>query len=194
MDKVKVWTKQHINILDTLKNEGRHVAKKEYLQKNENSNLVIGSYNWLMKFHPDIENCPKDADYPIWVALSKASNVPLSKDTVLLELEIDPSLLTYISVAKWGDMTNLFYLPADAEDEARHKKMLDRFGINDPDAYMSPFYPMIKKEIQQSWSRLFEEKVDKDKEYYYGLLWEIKAEWVTNVEFAKEEEGDEDVR
>ena len=186
MEKVRVWTKQNIKIMDEINRTGRHVTRKEYLQQEENSHLITGSYNWLMKYHPDLANRPEDADYPIWLALSKADGVILTPKMVLLELEIDPSIMTYISVSKWGDMTNLFYLPADKEDEIRHKKMLDRFGINDPDAYMSPFYPIIKKEIQQSWSRLFEPNKDGEKDYCYGLIWEIRKEWIKKVDYCQD--------
>lgn len=189
MNTIRVWTKQSIEVLESLKKYGRHTARKEYLQNNENSSLVISSYNWLMKYHPDRENCPKDADYPVWISLEKAATTTLSPDTVLLELEIDPKWITYLNVSKWGDMTNLFYLPSDKEDEKRHKKILDRYGINDPDAYMSPFYPMIKQEIQRSWSRLFDDTVEADSRYCYGLIWEIRSEWVKHVEYYEENEN-----
>ena len=188
MKKIKVWTKQNIKVLESLQADGRHTAKKEYLMKDENSSLVLSAYNWLMQYHPDKLNRPSDADYPVWVSFEKASQTTLSPDTVLLELEIDETLITKLNVSKWTDMTNLFYLPADKEDEERHKKMLDRYGINDPDAYMSPFYPMIKKEIEKSWSRLFDDTIETDSKYCYGLIWEIRSEWVKHVERYQEDE------
>ena len=45
-NKVKVWTKQHENILQVLEQTGRYIAKKEYIQQKmeDHSSLYLGVY------------------------------------------------------------------------------------------------------------------------------------------------------
>ncbi|MFI3616926.1 DUF3841 domain-containing protein [Enterococcus avium] len=48
-NKVKVWTKQHENILQVLEQTGRYIAKKEYIQQKmeDHSSLYLGVYEWV---------------------------------------------------------------------------------------------------------------------------------------------------
>lgn len=46
---------------------------------------------------------------------------------------------------------------------------------------MSQFYPEIKREIVDSWSRLFDDSIILGSEAKYGTIWEVKGEWVTSV-------------
>ena len=55
------------------------------------------------------------------------------------------------------------------------------YGVDDAKAYMSQFYPMIKKEIVASWDRLFDDQVKLGNDLKYGTIWEVRKEWVTNV-------------
>ena len=53
--------------------------------------------------------------------------------------------------------------------------------VSDSKAYMSQFYPEIKREIIKSWDRLFDARVDMGNPDCYGNIWEIKKEWITDV-------------
>lgn len=76
------------------------------------------------------------------------------KGRVILELEIEESLITRVNFTKWGMILNYSYIPADKADEKRHKELLEAYGVSDTQAYMSQFYPEIKREIRESWKRL----------------------------------------
>ena len=52
---------------------------------------------------------------------------------------------------------------------------------SDTQAYMSRFYPQIKREIIDSWDRLFDDSVHLNSDQRYGIIWEIKKEWVSAV-------------
>lgn len=65
----------------------------------------------------------------------------------MLELTMDPTLITAVNAAKWGTMLNYSYIPADAQDAKRHRELLAQYGVSDAKAYMSQFYPQIKREI-----------------------------------------------
>ncbi len=184
MSKITVWTKQHENVLKELKNIGRYIAKKKYiiLDLQEHADIVLEAYQWLVKNTPNSNEKPKDAEFPVWVSFSKDTTMLLSEKTIILELEIEESLITKINIIKWGMILNYEYLPENELDEKRHKKLLEDYRISDTQAYMSQFYPHIKREIIESWKRLFDnEDNKKNNSQYYGNIWEIKEQWIKKI-------------
>ena len=159
MEKITVWTKQHKAVLETLEREGRYVAKRQFVEyENEDcAPLVLEVYDWLVKNGPNASQKPQDADYPVWVSFSP------------------------IHVAKWGMILNYSYIPKDIEDAKRHQKLLQDYHTSDTQAYMSRFYPEIKREIIASWDRLFDDSIEVNSNQKYGTIWEIRKEWITNV-------------
>ena len=56
------------------------------------------------------------------------------------------------------------------------------YGVSsDVKAYMSQFYPEIKREIRESWKRLFEAGIPENLDAYYGNVWELRKEWIVKV-------------
>lgn len=180
MGKISVWTKQHEIVLSRLEQTGRYTARKESILKNEDSQLLKPSYDWLARHMPQ-ENRPADADYPIWLSLHAENTMLLSPSTVILELELDEALLTKINVAKWGTINNFSYIPANEEDFRRHNELLNSYGVSDTKACMSQFYPVLKREIEDSWDRLFDDAIQVGSAFCYGLIWEVKREWIQKI-------------
>lgn len=183
MEPIKVWTKQHKHVLEELETTGRYTAKREYIAMDmeEHAGLVLECYDWLVKHGPDAANRPPDADYPVWVSfLSEATMLP-SEGTVILELTIDPAIVTPVNIEKWGTILNYSYIPSDPQDAKRHRELLEQYGVSDAKAYMSQFYPEIKREIVDSWSRLFDDSIILGSEAKYGNIWEVRREWVIQV-------------
>ena len=183
MNKIIVWTKQHESIIKTLNEQGRYIAKKEFIFKDlgEHAHLVLETYDWLVKNTPNAFYRPKDADYPIWVSFSKDATMLPSDKSVILELTLDLDLITMVNINKWGAILNYSYIPANEEDEKRHKDLLEQYGISDAQAFMSQFYPHIKREIISSWDRLFDASISLGNDNCYGNIWEVKKEWVTKI-------------
>lgn len=183
MEKIKVWTKQHENVLRQLESHGRYVARREYviMDLGEHAGLVLEAYDWLVKHTPDAGRKPADADYPVWVSLKNEATMLPSAGTVILELTLDPELITRINIMKWGSILDYSYIPADSADAARHRQLLSEYRVSDTKAYMSQFYPNIKREIRDSWKRLFDDSVKPGNDDCYGNIWEVKSEWVTQI-------------
>ena len=55
MAKITVWSKQHENVWKVLQETGRYTVKREYIIKDlkEHSELVLDTYEWLVKNGPD---------------------------------------------------------------------------------------------------------------------------------------------
>lgn len=183
MEKVTVWTKQNENVLKELEETGRYTAKKEYIIKDmdEHAYLVLETYDWLVRNTPNRKDKPDDAEYPIWVSTSREATMLPSEGCVILELSLDPSLITFINIEKWGTILNYSYIPKDEKDGEEHRELLKQFGVSDAKAYMSQFYPHIKRQIIESWSRLFDASISLGNDEEYGNIWEVKKEWVTRI-------------
>lgn len=181
---MRVWTKQNRAVLQELEDTGRYIAKREYILKDleEHSDLVLEVYDWLVKNNPKSSIKPLDVEYPIWLSFKKETTMLPSYNTIILELEIDSSLITMININKWGKMLNYSYIPEDKEDAIRHRKLLKEYGVSsDAQVYMSQFYPQLKREITNSWFRLFDDSIVIEDNSMYGNIWEVKKEWIKKV-------------
>lgn len=184
MGRVTVWTKQHENVVKILEQEGRYTAKAEFVRRDmdDHNQLVLQCYNWLVANTPALPQKPQDADYPIWVSMKQDATMKLTPHSVVLEIELDEERITKINVEKWSAMLNYSYIGADKADKQRHRELLELYGTNDVKAFSTAFYPQIKKEITDSWHRLFDESVTiSGNDNYYGNIWEVRKEWVKRI-------------
>ena len=165
MSNITVWTKQHENVLKELETTGRYIAKREYIRMDlkEQAPVVLEAYDWLVKHGPDRANKPADVEYPVWVSFTNEGTMMNSENTVILELSLDPAIITSVNIAKWGHILNYGYIPKDEK------------------AVISQFYPQIKREIQNSWERLFDDTILMGSDAKYGNVWELRREWLTDV-------------
>lgn len=182
MEKVKIWTKQHRDILNVLKEHGRYIVKKEYIEQKmeDHAGLYLDVYAWFVGKAEKIVPRPPDVNYPIWVSLSEEEKIANSDGNVLLEIDIDKDRLITIDIDKWGRIVNYMYIPENGEDEQKHEKLLADYRVDDTKAYMTPFYPVIKNKIIKSWDRLFDDNIVLSP-VRVGTIWEIKQEWIVSI-------------
>lgn len=183
MKKITVYTKQRKEILEELDTNGYHVTTADHVavEWKEDTKIVLEVYDWLVKNAPWQEVKPDYAIYPVWVSLSQEATMLLDDQSVVLELSVDSALMTKINIFKWGKILNYSYIPKSEADAKAHIEMLELYGISDMEAFMTPFYPEIKRKIVDSWKRLFDDSVTLCNEACYGILWEIRKEWVVNI-------------
>lgn len=87
-----------------------------------------------------------------------------------------------VNIDKWGAILNYSYIPGNEQDAKNHRQLLEQYGVSsDAQAYMSQFYPDIKRKIIDSWSRLFDDSVILGNDAKYGNIWEVKQEWITQI-------------
>ena len=102
MAKITVWSKQHENVWKVLQETGRYTVKREYIIKDlkEHSELVLDTYEWLVKNGPDYGNKPADVEFPVWVSFRQDATMLPEKGRVILELEIEESLITRVNYSQ----------------------------------------------------------------------------------------------
>jgi hypothetical protein len=185
-DKVKLWTRQHKNVIDELEKCGVYRVKKEYiLEKMDTiSDYYLNLYEWYGRNAAKIVPKPEGVIYPIWLSISSEMMLQPTEDTIILEIEVDRKDVIYTDVDKWGYIVNYFYLPIDPEDEEKHNEELKKFGISDESSLITGdkgnFYPLLKNKIIKSWERLFE-PLDEKSKLVQATIWEIKKEWVVDI-------------
>ncbi|WP_350454133.1 DUF3841 domain-containing protein [Slackia heliotrinireducens] len=185
---MRVWTRQVPQVWEEIQTTGRYLVREEYVRaKNlEISDYYIGLYRWLTEMLRSRIDMPADAKFPVWLALTEEQRLPLAPNTISLTLNIPDEHLYLLDYDKWGYRVNLWYVPLDSEDEARHNEELARMGIGNEALLITSsqgnFYPLLKRKIESSWMRIFEgpnERMDLN----VGVVFEILPEWVEEVEF-----------
>lgn len=184
--KVTLWTRQHKDIMKELEEKGIYRVKKEYIQEKMDtiSDYYLNLYDWYVKHAEKIVPRPDGVTYPIWFSTSSEMMLQPTENTVILKLEVDRNLVVITDSNKWGYVVNYFYLPVDHEDEIKHNKELEKYGIGDESALImgdkGNFYPLLRNKIINSWERLFEECDEQDPSAQ-ATMWEIKREWIVDV-------------
>lgn len=185
-DKVKLWTRQHKNVLTELKKHGVYRVKKEYIMGKMDtiSDYYLNLYEWYGKNADKIVPRPKDVKYPIWLSTSSEVMLQPTEDTVILAIEVDRKEVIYTDMNKWGYVVNYFYLPTDTEDEKRHHEELEKYGITNESSLITGnkgnFYPLLKNKIIKSWERLFD-PFDGEGTFIQATIWEIRKEWIVDI-------------
>lgn len=182
-NKIKVWTRQDENIIKILEADGRYIVKKEYIEEKmeDCAKFYLEVYSWYTDKAKDIVSKPQDVNYPVWVSLSSDFMLQQVPGTVILELLVDKDSVIVMDTEKWDRVVNFWYVPLNEKDEEVFDKKLKSYGINNSSsAYMSNFYPQLKKEIKKSWDRLFDKSFLLS-DQSQGTIWEVKEEWVQKV-------------
>lgn len=182
MPEITVWTKQNRAVLDQLNAKGRFIADESFIRREleDTADIMLFIYRWLADNMPAADR-PDDVLFPVWVSFEKEATMCPEPGYAVLELSVDPEKVTKLDIAKWTRITNYSYIPADEADEAEHKRILEQYGTDNASAVMTQFWPELKRKIIGSWSRLFDDSIVLGSTNAYGLMWEVRKEWIRNV-------------
>lgn len=183
MPEITVWTKQNKAVIDQLETAGRFIADERYIRREleDTTDIMLFIYRWLSDHMPSASVRPPDVVFPVWVSFDREATMSPEDGYAVLELRVQEELVTPVNIEKWTRITNYSYIPLNEEDETEHNSLLRSMGISNAQAVMSDFYPEIKKKIIASWDRLFDDSVRAGNRNAYGLMWEVKKEWVKNA-------------
>lgn len=95
----------------------------------------------------------------------------------LLKLSIPKEEIIFFDLRDWNKILNLNYLGTDEEETEFNNKMKQQGVKDNLDIIKSPFYPLLKKELTDSWKKLFTSQ-NLCKKYTEGAVWQLKKEWI----------------
>lgn len=184
---VTLWTRQVSEILDEIKECGVYKVKEEYIRKKNDtiSDYYLKLYKWFTdeaKKYVDVKG-----EYPIWLSVADEFRLRPVEGTVTLRLRAPSKEVLLCNYDAWGYTVNYFYVPLDEADKARHKDELTKNGlVSDDELFLTSkgnFYPLLKREVVKSWERIFTLKPTDLNACLVAVTWEIKKEWIEEVEY-----------
>lgn len=188
-DTYTAWTRQVPEVWDEIQRTGTYLVLEEYVRaKNlDISDYYIELYRWLTEMcRSHVPLMPAEAKFPVWLALTDDQRLAPTPGTVSFTLKVPHDAIYLVDYDKWGYRVNHWYIPLDAEDEARHNAELASMGIANEAALITSdkgnYYPAMKSKIVRSWQRLFDGP-NENMSNNVGVIWEIRPEWVEEVEF-----------
>ena len=192
-DKVILWTRQVPEVWEELQNTGIYRVKSEYIQRKNGTmaEYYLNLYRWYTREARKYLKLPEEVSYPIWLCLDEKNMLQPTENTVILKVEVPVRQVAVCNMDAWGYRVNYWYIPLDNEDEKRHRDEFRKYGISEEDDLISTnkgnFYPLLKKKIIDSWSRVFT-LMPEEKESFTATTWELRKEWVKEVRFYGAEE------
>ena len=183
---VTLWTRQVSEMLDEIEEKGVYRVKEEYIRKKNDtiSDYYLKLYKWFTKEAGKYIDV--NGDYPIWLSVADEFRLRPVEGTVTLRLRVPSKEVLLCNYDAWGYTVNYFYVPLDEADKARHKDELTKNGlVSDDELFLTSkgnFYPLLKREVVKSWERIFTLKPTDLNACLVAVTWEIKKEWIEEVE------------
>ncbi len=186
LEKVTLWTRQHKNSLEELKNNGVIRIKKKHLEEkfDDITEYIVILYNWFVKAADKLVPKPEKVEFPVWCSVSEENMLRPTVDEIVYILEVNKSEIIYFDGSKWDYVLNHHYIPKNESDALDYAKELESKGFDNSFSFMnektSHFYPQERKKVQDSWYRIFEiEEWDIFK--VQANIWEIRPEMIKDI-------------
>lgn len=182
---MKLYSSQRKNVIEILEREGVCFSRREYVLRKyqETAPIFTAAYDWFVAQARQIVPKPPSAEYPYW-AFADRYNIENFDDSGVLTLEVPKDEAVFFDMYDWNKLLCLEYLAESEEDERRFRKKLADQGVRrGSDLILTNFYPLLRREVEKSWQRLFRhhERIKNGDSEGVGSvqagLWQIKQEW-----------------
>ncbi len=183
---IMLYAAQTNAVADALERDGICFSKRNYIEKKyqESAHIFIAAYSWFVTEAPKYVPRPDGAEYPYWV-FPDARNVEVHEGSQLLRMRVPVDEAIYFDMLDWNKILSLRYIGETPEEEERFRRQLENYGVKyESDVILTNFYPMLKRQVQESWKRLFRhhEKIKNGNPDNIGsvqaALWCLKKEWL----------------
>ena len=183
---MKLYTVQTDQVLETLAQTGQCYVKRDYVTQKygESASVFLHAYSWYAAYASRIVPRPPEAETAVWT-FCQPDYLECHPGSHLLSLEVPLSCCVFFRMGDWNKILNLRYLGKDRKEEVAFAEKLARQGVSyEGDVVTTPFYPVLKRELLESWQNLFSyDAAVKTGEIvpYPDMqagLWCLKQEWV----------------
>lgn len=183
---VILYSPQSELVVNNLESNRICFSKKKYVVKKyeESASIFVAAYDWFVMEAKKYVPKPEGAEYPYW-AFKDLYNVDQSTGDKLLKMHVPIDEVIFFDMYDWNKILCLQYIGETEEDETQFRQMLAERGIRkEGDIILTNFYPDLKRQVQDSWKRLFRHHEDIKQGNAKGLgsvqagLWQLKKEWI----------------
>ena len=183
---VKLFSPQAEAVWQAVENEGTAFSRREYVIKKyeESAGVFLAAYDAYVREAERIVPRPDDRAYPYWAFVSE-DLVDRSGGLRVMRLRVPLEEAVFFDQYDWYKVLRLSYIGETDKDEEAFARGLEMRGIRDSsEAVLRPFYPDVKRQITESWKRLFRHDSAIRNGDTSGVravqagLWQIKKEWL----------------
>lgn len=183
---VMLYSSQSPIVTEILNRDGICFSKKEYVLKKyqESAPIFMAAYDFFVSEAEKYVPKPEGAEYPYW-AFKDLYSLESSGDSSVLQLSVPVDEAIFFDMYDFNKILRLQYIGENDEDEIKFQKMLKDYGMrHESDIILTNFYPDLKRQVQNSWKRLFRhhEKIKAGDTESVGSvqvgLWQIKKDWL----------------
>jgi hypothetical protein len=180
-----LYSPQSKAVWQELQNLGIAYSRREYVQKKyeESSKIFLTAYDAYIKEAEKIVPRPEPWNYPYWAFASLEQTDPAGGRVMTLSVPMEDAV--FFDQYDWYKVLRLSYIGETDKDEEAFARGLEMRGIRDSsEAVLRPFYPDVKRQITESWKRLFRHDSAIRNGDTSGVravqagLWQIKKEWL----------------
>ena len=181
-----LYSSQSQTVWGILHRDGVCFSKREYVQQKyeESAPIFLTVYDWFCSQAQKLLPRPEGAEYPYW-AFRDLYSVSGSPDNQIRQLQVPAQEGIYFDVYDWNRLLTLQYLGENQEDEANFRRTLQEYGVRRPaDVMLTNFYPDLKRQVLESWKRLFRHHArilagdDTGVGSVQAALWQLREEWI----------------
>lgn len=182
---IALYSAQAEPVIRVIDRDGACFSKREYVERKyqESAPIFVAAYSWFVGEAEKRVPKPQGAEYPYW-AFQELYSVDSSGDRVL-ELRVPVEEAVFFDMFDWNKVIRLQYIGESKAEEDRFRHQLVDYGIRrESDVILTSFYPELKRQVQESWQRLFRhhEKIKSGEPHgaqsVQAGLWRIKKEWL----------------
>lgn len=182
---VTLYTAQTEPVLAALERDGVCFSRAEYVRRKygESAPVFLTAYTWFVEAAERLVPRPEGAELPYWAFRELYSVEPPAGGRVLT-LRVPAEQAVFFDLYDWNKVLRLRYLEESEEDGRAFRRELALRGLREEDVMLTDFYPELRQQIRDSWSRLLrhhEALAAGDTAGVGGVqagLWQLRAEWI----------------
>lgn len=179
-----LYTAQSEAVLAALRQHGVCYSRAEYVRRKyeESAPGFLTAYRWFASEAAKLVPRPAGAELPYWAFRDLYSVDTMEADALTLHVPADEVVL--FDLYDWNKILCMKYLGETEEEEWAFSRELARRGLRETDVMLTDFYPELKRQILDSWSRLLRHHrtlLEGDSTGVGGVqagLWRLREEWV----------------
>ena len=182
---INLFATQSPQVQSVIEQEGVAFSRRIYVEKKygKDAPLFLTVYDWLVGEMEKRVPKPQGAEYPYWLYENAYSATSEAGDFLKLQLPREHCL--FFDVYDWNKVLALRFIGENAAEEQRFQQQLADYGVRRPmDVMLSSFYPDLKRQLLDSWQRLFRHHdaiaagLPHEAQSVQAAVWCLRKEWI----------------